>query len=159
MHVNRKSHRRIATLALAAGAAAGIMLLPVGQGVAGASAGVSVVPAAVGYVSGEKPTLGCEDRGCRRNWWGWGRRWCGGNCGHHHRHHGFRHHHDFEHHDHGNRHEEQRPPVQREQPPQEPPQQPVMPEKPEHDKPEKPDGGWEDGWGDWVPFDGEEEEG
>nr|SBO99082.1 hypothetical protein BN4615_P8598 [Nonomuraea gerenzanensis] len=94
----RRAYRRIAAFALA-GATAGIMLLPAGQGVAGATA----VPTGVSHVAGEKPVLGCGDRWCGN---GWGRRWCGGwRChGHHHRHH--RHHdHYYEHDFHsGDRH-------------------------------------------------------
>ncbi|WP_171074968.1 hypothetical protein [Nonomuraea basaltis] len=92
MHLNTESRqpctrgpRRVATLALAA-AAAGVMLLPVGQGVAGAS---STATTGISYSSYEKPPLHCGwgDRYCNYGWWGnrwWGPSHPGWGHGHHH---------------------------------------------------------------------------
>ncbi|MEV4169759.1 hypothetical protein [Nonomuraea sp. NPDC049709] len=140
-------HRRIATMALA-GAAAGLMFLPAGQGVAGASAGAAGLQTGVGYVSGEKPTLGCGHRGCGRNWWG--RHWCGGWChgGHHHRHH----HHEFDHHHHEfNRHHHDDHEDRRVAPAPER-EEPVEPPPPVKDKPEKQDK-WHIDDSKWPSFD------
>ncbi|MFB4265002.1 hypothetical protein [Nonomuraea sp. GTA35] len=84
------------------------MLLPTGQGVAGASAGASAVPAGAGYVTGDKPALGCGDRRCGDG--SWGRRWCGGRrChGHHHRRH-HDHYYEHDHHHSGDRHHHAEP--------------------------------------------------
>ncbi|MEU6710329.1 hypothetical protein ABZ897_02520 [Nonomuraea sp. NPDC046802] len=65
--------KRVAMLALA-GAAASLMILPMGQGVAGASAGASDLQAGVGHIARGKPPARC---GWRRCGW-WEPRWRGG---------------------------------------------------------------------------------
>ncbi|PRX70199.1 hypothetical protein B0I32_101286 [Nonomuraea fuscirosea] len=160
MHVNSNDSRRgrIATLA-AAGAVAGLMLLPVGQGVAGAS--TAAVPSAVGWVSGEKPVLCGYSHWCGRR--GWGPRWCGGRCHRHHHHHGYRHHHDFESHN-RHHHVDRREPVRREPVREEPvrmePERPVKEDRVRPIKPVKPENPYKDDrddWGDWLPFGADDE--
>jgi hypothetical protein len=76
MHVNTESRqprtrgrRRVASLTLVA-AAAGVVLLPAGQGVAGAS---STATAGASYGSHETPPLHCGwGQPCRHDWWDYG---------------------------------------------------------------------------------------
>ncbi|WP_103955285.1 hypothetical protein [Nonomuraea solani] len=131
------------TLVLA-GAAAGAMLLPLGQGTAGASAGAAVVPTGVGVATDEKPVLGCGWR--RRCGHGWGNRWWGGHKGHHgwghHRGWGGGHKHDNAKWDPFQGHKEPvKPPVKEEPVKEEPVKEPEKPDTHDHEG------------GDWSPFD------